>query len=51
MQGRKVDEWEQDIKTAIELLYPNSVIEALRREDDSYERTKILREARHNAMR
>lgn len=46
MQGRKVDEWEQDIKTARELHYPKEVIEALAEESDSFKRSKILLNAR-----
>lgn len=49
MQGRKVDGWKQDIKTAIELLYSNDVIEALKHGKDANKRTKNLRDARLNS--
>lgn len=38
--------WKADIKTAKELLYPDSVIEALKTEKDPNKRSLILRSAR-----
>lgn len=44
------DEWEKDIQVARELLYPSTVIEALKREPESIKRTRILQNARHEAI-
>lgn len=38
--------WDNDIKTAKELHYPNHVIEMLKIEPDAEKRTKILHDAR-----
>lgn len=44
------DEWENDIQIARELLYPETVIEALKHEPESIKRTRILQNARHEAI-
>lgn len=38
--------WNNDIKTAKELLYPEYVIEMLKKEPDQRKRTRILHDAR-----
>lgn len=43
---RKYSSIRSDIRIAKELLYPSSVIEALKNEKDPYKRTIILRNAR-----
>lgn len=42
------ESWKADIKIAKELLYPDSVIEALKAEKDSNKRDLILRSARQH---
>lgn len=42
----KSNEWEEDIKIAKELLYPDSVIKALEKESNSIRRSNILKDAR-----
>lgn len=49
--GRVINQQKEDIKTARDLLYPDSVILELRREKDPDKRTRILMNARKEAMK
>ena len=46
IMGRIINKQKEDIKTAQDLLYPDSVIRELRREKDPDKRTRILMNAR-----
>lgn len=51
IMGRVINQQKEDIKTARDLLYPDSVIRELRREKDPDKRTRILMNARKEAMK
>lgn len=51
IMGRVINKQKEDIKTAQDLLYPDSVIRELRREKDPDKRTRILMNARKEAMK
>ena len=51
IMGRIINKQKEDIKTAQDLLYPDSVIRELRREKDPDKRTRILMNARKEAMK
>lgn len=46
MKIRRNKEWKNDIKIAVELNYPNKVIEQLKMEKDPIKRNRILITAR-----
>lgn len=51
IMGRIINKQKEDIKTAQDLLYPDSVIRELRREKNPDKRTRILMNARKEAIK